>query len=68
MVGVTPDEVNLVCPNCGCLDFHEVSKLRQVETLENVAGGTDDFLETWQRYTCDNCDQHVAVRENEESL
>lgn len=61
-----PDE----CPSCG--DYRNIDvingEMNHVETIEHVDGGTNDFLQTWERFHCDSCDTQIAVLESEVCL
>jgi len=58
-----------VCPTCGTPTG--VSPVRVTSTtneIDHVAGGTDEYMESWQRYHCEHCDEMFAVQVEEVHL
>jgi len=62
-------EVN--CPECGNGSVATLAKMKpaySTHTVEHIDGGEVDFLNTWDRFYCDDCGSNFAVRQSETEL
>lgn len=64
------DKYDVSCPDCG--DYRLINAvsgdMNHVTTLQNLDGGTDDYLQQWKRFHCAGCDTVIAVLHSEELI